>query len=426
LKYVLTNYRRLGERVYQGRLDNGLTCIFIPKPGFKRKFAVLATPYGAIHRNVTVDGRDFNTPSGIAHFLEHKLFESPEVSIENRFASLGASVNAYTTHTMTAYLFSTAQSFYQCLDLLLDFVQNPSFTPQGVETERSVIAQEILMYNDQPSWAVYLAALRGMYGNHPVAEDIAGSIEDLEKIDYGLLKECHGLFYHPGRMVLVISGDLPVKEVYNYVAANQRRKSFPAPAVIEYAVPPSGKGIKEPAHSAGMEVSRPMLCLGLKDRPTGTWKEAAHREMVAGLLLEIFVGKNSPFYNRLYDDGIIDSTFGVEYSCTPWYSHFIFGGECDTPQLLAEQLLEELNRLRKCGVNRQLLEVNLHKLLGLFIMDLNGLESTVMACAADWLQDTDYLARFEAMRKLTREDVEEFLHSLDLDQTCLSVVNPLE
>ena len=179
-------------------------------------------------------------------------------------------------------------------------------------------------------------------------------------------------------MVLVISGDLPVKEVYNYVAANQRRKSFPAPAVIEYAVPPSGKGIKEPAHSAGMEVSRPMLCLGLKDRPTGTWKEAAHREMVAGLLLEIFVGKNSPFYNRLYDDGIIDSTFGVEYSCTPWYSHFIFGGECDTPQLLAEQLLEELNRLRKCGVNRQLLEVNLHKLLGLFIMDLNGLESTVM------------------------------------------------
>ena len=159
---------------------------------------MLATPYGAIHRNVTVDGRDFNTPSGIAHFLEHKLFESPEVSIENRFASLGASVNAYTTHTMTAYLFSTAQSFYQCLDLLLDFVQNPSFTPQGVETERSVIAQEILMYNDQPSWAVYLAALRGMYGNHPVAEDIAGSIEDLEKIDYGLLKECHGLFTIPG------------------------------------------------------------------------------------------------------------------------------------------------------------------------------------------------------------------------------------
>lgn len=426
MEYVCTNYTGLGEKVFRGTLNNGLTCIFIPKPGFKRKFAVFATPYGAIHRKATVDGKEFTTPAGIAHFLEHKMFEDPKASIENRFASFGASVNAYTTHTMTAYLFSTAENFYDCLDLLLNFVQKPAFTSQGVVAERSIIAQEIMMYNDQPNWAVYLGAMRGMYKDHPVAEDIAGKVEDLEEIDYELLKKCHDLFYNPGRMVLVISGDLDVKELYEYIAVNQGKKKFPKLPQIQYAIPREDREVSTAAHTEGMEVSRPMLCLGLKDQVAKDWKEAVHRETVASLLLEIFIGKNSPFYNRLYDDGIIDNTFGVEYSCTPWYSHFIFGGESDDPEHLASELLTELHRLRECGISQQLLDVNLRKLMGLFVMDLNGLESTVMAYATDWLQESEYLARFEDMRKLTKQDLEEFLHSLDLEKTCLSVVNPLE
>lgn len=426
MEYICTNYSGLEEKVFHGKLANELDCIFIPKPGFKRKFAVLATPYGAIHRRATVDGKEFSTPAGIAHFLEHKLFENPKASIENRFGSLGASVNAYTTHTMTAYLFSTAENFYDCLELLLGFVQQPAFTPQGVVSERSIIAQEIKMYNDQPNWAVYLGAMGGMYDNHPVAEDIAGRVEDLEEIDYTLLKQCHELFYNPGRMVLVISGDLDVKELYDYVARDQGKKKFSALPSIQYAIPRQDDAISRPVHTVGMEVSRPMLCLGLKDKVARDWKEASYRETVASLLLEIFIGKNSSFYNRLYDDGIIDSTFGVEYTCTPWYSHFIFGGESDNPQLLAHELLTELNRLRECGISQQVLEINLHKLMGLFIMDLNGLESTVMAYATGWLQGSEYLARFEEMRKLSKQDVEEFLHSLNLEKTSLSMVNPLE
>jgi predicted Zn-dependent peptidase len=426
MEYICTNFSGLGEKVFHGKLKNGLDCVFIPKPGFKRKFAVFATPYGAIHRKATVDGQEFSTPAGIAHFLEHKLFENPKASIENRFASLGASVNAYTTHTMTAYLFSTAENFYECLDLLLDFVQKPAFTPQGVVSERSIIAQEIKMYNDQPNWAVYLGAMRGMYQNHPVAEDIAGRVEDLEEIDYQLLKRCHELFYNPGRMVLVISGDLDAKELYHHVAKNQDQKKFPALPAIRYEIPRQDGDVESPARTADMEVARPMLCLGLKDKVARDWKESIHRETVASLLLEIFIGKNSSFYNRLYDDGIIDNTFGVEYTCTPWYSHFIFGGESDNPEHLANQLLTELSRLRDCGISQQLVDINLRKLMGLFIMDLNGLESTVMAYATDWLQQSEYLARFEDMRKLTKREVEEFLYSLDLKKTCLSVVKPLE
>ena len=425
MEYICTNYPGLGEKVFRGQIGNGLTCIFLPKPGYKRKFAIFATPYGAIHRSATVDGKEFSTPAGIAHFLEHKMFEDPQASIENRFAAYGASVNAYTTQGMTGYLFSSAENFYDCLSLLLDFVQQPTFTEEGVVSERSIIAQEIMMYKDQPNWAVYLGAMRGMYADHPVAEDIAGKVEDLEKIDYSLLNKCHQLFYNPGRMILVIAGDLDVKELYDYIANNQREKRFPRLPKIKLKIPRPDRGIAEPSLASYMEVSRPMLCLGIKDRVAKNWQEAVRREMVVSLLLEIFIGKNSSFYNRLYDDGVIDNSFGVEYTCTPWYSHFIFGGESDDPERLSEELLKEFKRLKESGPSQHLLEVNLRKLLGLFIMDLNGLESTVLAYATDWLQESDYLARFEEMRKLTKGDVEDFLHSLDLDQNILSVVKPL-
>jgi predicted Zn-dependent peptidase len=425
MKYQLIEYPDLGEKVYAGKIDSGLTCIFLPKPGFKRKFAVLATPYGAINRHAQVNGEELVTPAGIAHFLEHKMFEDPEVSIENVFASYGASTNAFTTHTMTAYLFSTAENFYECLDLLLDFVQKPAFSAEGVDAERSIIAQEIKMYQDQPSWAVYLGAMGGMYDDHPVAEDIAGREEDLEHIDYQLLRKCHELFYHPGRMVLVITGDIDVDELYSSIADNQEQKQFPKLPEIKNMVPPPRPGVGS-AFSAGMEVSRPLFCLGLRDRLGQDWQDARRREMIVSLFLEIYIGKNSPFYNRLYDEGIIDNSFGVEYSCTPWYSHFIFGGETDDPQRLAQELLQEIKRLKVCGVSQQQLDVNLRKLMGLFIMDLNGLESTVMAYATDWLQEGDYLSRFEDMGKMTKEDVMDFLQSLDLDQNILSVVNPLE
>jgi predicted Zn-dependent peptidase len=292
--------------------------------------------------------------------------------------------------------------------------------------ERSIIAQEIKMYNDQPNWAVYLGAMRGMYADHPVAEDIAGKVEDLDDIDHDLLKRCHELFYHPGRMVLVVAGDLDVKELYDFVGKNQGAKKFRTLPAMQELIPSPDTNIHTPNQTLGMEVSRPMLCLGIRDQVAKNWQEAVHRETVASLLLETFAGKNSPFYNRLYDDGVIDNSFGVEYTSTPWYSHFIFGGETDNPERVAHELLTELQRLRDCGISQQLLDVNLSKLMGLFIMDLNGLESTVMAYATDWLQNTEYLSRFEDMRKLKKQDVEQMLHSLDLEKTCLSVVNPLD
>lgn len=423
MEYSCRDYPQLGERLYVGKIEGGLDCLFLPKPGFKRKFALLATPYGAINRSALVDGKEFTTPAGIAHFLEHKVFEDPEVSIENKFAALGASANAFTTHTLTAYLFSTAENFYGCLDLLLDFVQEPAFTESGVEQEKGIIAQEIKMYLDQPSWAAYLGAMAGMYGDHPVADDIAGKVKDLDLIDYPLLRKCHGLFYNPRRMVLVVAGDLEAEALFHRVASNQSRKEWPAaPAVVDRV--PLARDTVGPEFRAKMEVSRPQMNLGLRDRLPADWPEVRRREAIASLLLEILVGKNSPFYNRLYDEGLIDNSFGVEYTATPWYSHFIFGGETDQPEKLAQALLTEFRRLRADGISQQQLAVNLRKLIGLFIMGLNSLEATVMAYATDWLQGGDYLEGFNELKSLSKGDVEVFLAGLNPEQSCLSVVSP--
>lgn len=423
--YECKEYTELGEKLCLGKATSGLTCLFVPKPGFKRKFAVLATPYGAINRSAVVAGKDFTTPGGIAHFLEHKLFEDPEDSIENRFAALGAGANAFTTHTQTAYLFSTVENFYPCLELLLGFVQQPAFSEKGVVAERSIIAQEIKMYRDHPNWAAYLGALKAMYGDHPVSEDIAGQEEDLAQIDYTLLRRCHELFYNPRRMVLVVAGAIEADELYAFIAKNQGGKTLPTPPAIEDKIPrPQLQAAGD--RQVAMAVARPLFNLGLRDTLPANWAEARWRETVASLFLEIFIGKNSPFYNRLYDEGLIDNSFGVEYTSTPWYSHFIFGGESDNPQLLAQELLQELERVKACGVSQQQLESNLRKLLGLFIMDLDSLEATVMAYATDWLQGGDYLGRFDEIKAIERSAVADFLAGVATEQACLSVVNPLE
>lgn len=425
MDYRIREYPRLGEKLYVGQLDSGLTCLFLPKPGFKRKFALLATPYGAINRAALVNGNEFTTPAGIAHFLEHKLFEDPEASIENRFAALGASANAFTTHTQTAYLFSTTENFYSCLDLLLAFVQQPAFTESGVEAERGIIAQEIKMYLDQPGWAVYLGAMTGMYGRHPVADDIAGRVEDLALIDYPLLKQCHSLFYNPRRMVLVAAGDIEADELFPWIAANQAQKSHPFLGEVEDVVPFAREQVG-PGQEKAMAVSRPLMNLGLRDSLPANWAQAQRQEALASLFLEIFIGKHSSFYNRLYDEGLIDNSFGVDYTSAPWYSHFIFGGETDEPERLAQALLTELKRFQTNGISADQVAVNKRKLLGLFIMDLNSLEGTVMAYATDWLQGGDYLARFQALEALQREEVEGFCRGLDLSKSCLSVVRPTD
>lgn len=423
MEYSYRDYPQLGERLYERKVK-GLHCLFLPKPGFKRKFALLATPYGAINRSALVAGKEFTTPAGIAHFLEHKVFEDPETSIENKFAAMGASANAFTTHTLTAYLFSTAENFFGCLDLLLDFVQEPAFTETGVAQEKGIIAQEIKMYMDQPSWAAYLGAMSGMYGEHPVADDIAGTVKDLDFIDYPLLRKCHSLFYNPQRMVLVVAGDLEAEELFQGIARNQARKEWPTNQEIIDKVPLAREEVG-PGLRVKMEVSRPRMNFALRDKVPADWAGARRREAIASLLLEILVGKNSSFYNRLYDSGLIDNSFGVEYTSTPWYSHFIFSGETDRPEELALELKKEFKGFQERGVNQQQLETNLRKLLGLFIMDLNSLEATVMAYATDWLQGGDYLEQFNELKGLSTGDVENFLRDLNLERTCLAVVSPL-
>lgn len=424
MEVTCKSYHLLGEKVFSTTMDNGLHCIFLPKEGFKRKFAVLAVPCGSVHRKAIVDGREVSFPGGVAHFLEHKLFEDPAANVENRFARLGAGVNAFTNHTMTAYMFSTADNFSHCLDLLLEFVQQPAFSEQGVVDERNVIAQEIKMYTDQPYWAAYLGTLKKLYGSHPIAEDIAGKLEDLQRIDYQVLRECHRLFYHPSNMVLVVAGDMESSELFQHVAESQQSRAADQPPAVTQRIDQAGKQPIAVDEKREMEVARPLFNLGFRDAIPADWKEAVHKETVAGLLLEMMSGKNGDFYNRLYDQGLIDHSFALDYTTSPWYSHLIFGGESDRPDDVAEEIIAELTRWRKAGWDSSRVEQNRNKLIGHFVMELNSLETTVMACAADWLQGCDYFKRFEILQNAETKDLQKLLQALSLQQPCLYVVRP--
>ncbi len=424
MEITCKSYHLLGEKLFSATMDNGLQCILLPKEGFKRKFAVLAVPCGSVHRKAMVDGREVTLPGGVAHFLEHKLFEDPGANVENRFARLGASVNAFTNHTMTAYVFSTADNFNQCLDLLLEFVQQPAFTQQGVVDERSVIAQEIKMYADQPYWSAYLGTLKKLYGKHAIAEDIAGTLDDLQRIDYRVLRDCHRFFYHPANMVLVMAGDLDSSELFQHVAENQQSREVGPPPPAVQTVDPAPEQPEPADESREMEVGRPLFNLGFRDAVPANWQQAQHKETMAGLLLEMISGKNGDFYNRLYDQGLIDSSFALDYTTSPWYSHLIFGGETDRPDDVAGEIKAELHRWRTTGWDWSQIEQNCNKLVGHFVMELNSLETTVMACATDWLQGVDYFKRFEMLQNAQTKDLKELLQSLNLEQPCMHVVRP--
>ncbi|MBL4846701.1 MAG: insulinase family protein, partial [Planctomycetes bacterium] len=220
---------RVDEEFHEGVTEDGLRVKVIPRPGYQKKFAIFVTDYGSIDTAFQAPGADqfCETPPGVAHFLEHKLFQTKEGDAFSEFARYGASANAFTSYTQTAYHFGTSSDFYPCLDLLLDFVAVPYFTPEAIDKERKVIAQEIRMYEDSPDAVAHLDLLQALYHSHPVREDITGSLDSICEIDGDVLELCHRTFYNPENMVLVVSGDLDPSEVYARTEAARARRAGP-------------------------------------------------------------------------------------------------------------------------------------------------------------------------------------------------------
>ncbi len=414
---------RLGESYLEIDHPTGLKILLCPMKGYQASYAYFATRYGSINTCFkTQQDADFvKVPEGIAHFLEHKLFESEEGDAFVRYAKTGASANAYTSFDRTAYLFSCAGNFPETIEILLDFVTHPYFTQATVEKEQGIIGQEIMMMDDDPDWCVYFGLLRALYHNHPVRIDIAGTRESIAQIDADLLYRCYRTFYNLHNMVLVVAGGFDPKDV---LEAADRILKPAEPITIQSQMPEEPDTVAAPRTEARLAVSRPLFQIGFKEIPDPP--EARVRgDICSELLLELICGEASPLYGKLYREGLINPSFSTEVMSGQGYLASIFAGESDDPDAVAEAILEEIDRLRREGIPEDAFRREKKKLYGRYVRSLGGIESMAGALMMSFFESTGPYEVIELLAGLTLEDVEKRLHQqLRSDRMALSIVRP--
>lgn len=413
------NFPRLGERCYFETLPNGLTVYVLPKQGYSKSYALFAAHYGGQDERFTTGARWRQTPAGVAHFLEHKLFDMPDGNALQTFSAAGASPNAFTATDVTGYYFSCTDQFYENLRTLLKFVTTPYFTPESVAKEQGIIGQEIRMIEDNPDWQCYQGVMQALYHHHPVRNSVAGTVESIAQITPEILELCHKTFYHPRNMVLCVAGNVDPRQVMQLAAA---------------IVPPADKqtiqrdhGESEPMESLEqevvreMEVSAPKFLLGFKAEPQGTLRFKLAGELAA----ELLAGVSSPLYAKLYQDGLIDKSFGVEFDSERETAHFIFGGESSDPAAVAEAILSEAVRVAWNGLDDKLFQRVKKAAYGSRVRALNSFEHACIQIVRGHFAGYQYLDFAELYDQISRQEAEDLIRaSITGDRSALSIVRP--
>lgn len=369
---------RLQETLYYDRLPNGLTVYVLPKPGFQKTYATFSAKYGSIDNHFRVEGKEeVRVPDGIAHFLEHKMFEQPNGSdVFAQFAAQGASANAFTSFDRTVYLFSATDRIDRNLETLLDFVQTPHFTDENVEKEKGIITQEIQMYRDNPDWRVYYGLLEALHHVHPARIDIAGSVESIREITKDMLYTCYHTFYHPENMQLFVVGGVQPEPILQLVRDNQAKKSYAPQGRIDRYFPEEPAAVRMPELRISLPVPMPKCLIGFKERysdlPAGSLME---RELETRLLFDILFSTSSDLYQKLYDERLITDQFGYEYTAYANHAYSAIGGETRDPHKLVERLREEIADIAERGIAAEDFERCRKKRIGAYLRLFNSPES---------------------------------------------------
>lgn len=417
------------EKIYETVVPPGLETYILPKQGYSKKYAVFSTKFGSIDSSFQAGDERVDVPDGVAHFLEHKLFESETDNAFDRFAELGASSNAYTSFTQTSYLFSCTENFKDNLELLLDFVQEPFFNQETVEKEKGIIEQEIRMYEDHPQWRIFFSMLEALYRHHPVRKDIAGTVESIWKITPETLYQCYRTFYHPRNMGLFVVGDVSPEEVEEQVRANLERKHHPQWEGIKRFYPEEPPEINQSRVEHKMVVSEPILGVGFKDVLPSPLEgeDLFRREIVTELLLEIIFANSEPLFNRLYEEGLVDEGFDAGYTAEPTYAYTFLGGETRDPDLLYEKIIDGIRDLGKQGISGEQVERHRRKMLGEYMRRFNSLEFIANNFLAYRFKNIDFFSFPRVLQEITPEEVRERLDEhFDLDRHAVSVIYPGE
>ena len=417
-------YPALDETLISGRLANGLTVMVVPKPGFTKKLAYFVADYGAVHTDFTLEGHHYHVPAGIAHYLEHKIFDLPGRDVAGEFAALGAVVNAFTSYDMTAYYFSTTENFDECLRLLLEFVSTPYFTEEGVEKERGIIDQEIGMNADDPGNQVFEQLTEAMF-RHPIRQPILGTCQDIRKITPELLHTCHQAFYNPGNMMLCVVGDVDG----DHIAAM-------AEAVLGSQIRPMGRKADFPQEemtvsssevTKEMDVAMPLFNLGFKCEPLGKGEEAIAQEVIGDLAAEVLFGEASTLYLDMYGQGIIDSSFGGGFETIDGCALLSCSGDSDHPEVLRDAIFAEAARIAAEGIDEASFLRLKRSAMGRRIRDLDSFDSTCFRLCAYKMTDFDYFRFPEIYNQITASQVQAFLQRVIRPERCsLSVIQTLK
>ncbi|MBC2315850.1 insulinase family protein [Listeria booriae] len=412
------SFDQLKEAVYHETLDNGLQVYVLPKHGFSKTFAIFTTNYGSIDNEFIPLGQDAFTrvPDGIAHFLEHKLFEKEDGDVFFKFGEKGAFTNAFTSFTRTAYLFSSTSNVEENLETLVDFVQEPYFTEETVEKEKGIIGQEIQMYDDDADFRVYFGAIENMYHDHPVKIDIAGTVESIADIDKDLLYLCYNTFYHPSNMILFIVGNVDPEQAIDQVRANQAKKTFAPAKPIKRHFPDEPKSVAVPKKTLKFPVQIAKNLVAIKeDIGLLRGKEAVQHEMTGDIMLELLFGTTSAAYLDLYDQGIIDDTFGFDYSLQDSFSFVLIGGDAKDPDLQESKIKETLENAIQTGFNEADLELIKRKKMGQFLRSLNSPEFIANQFSQYIFEEASLFDILPAIEAVTVADVENFLKRIYLE-----------
>ena len=418
-------YPKLGERVTRLRLHNGLEVVVVHKPYHAKRYAFFATRYGGMDLRFRLDGVWRDTPAGIAHYLEHKMFDTREGNALQELAKNGAEPNAFTSNAMTGYYFDSTEHFEENLEILLSFVSIPYFTEESVAKEQGIIGQEIRMIEDNPDWQLYTRMMQALYQKSTARTSIAGTVESISHITAETLYDCHKAFYTPSNMVLTVAGNVEPEEVVR-IAEELLPKEPGGEIQRDYGGEETGRAASAEKELT-MEVSTPIFQLGFKADPAPAGEEHLRERLMGELACEALLGSSSPLYAKLYSEGLINKNFGYGFELYPGCALMAAGGESRDPKAVRDAVLAEGERLAREGIDEGLFRRLKKGVYGAKVRGLNSFENVCIELAQAHFAGVEYLTFPEVFDGISKADVEDCIRRWVTGERCgLAVIRPGE
>lgn len=417
-----------GEEIYFGKHSSGLGIYIVPKKDYSNSYAIFGTKYGSVDSEFVVPGEKEITkvPDGIAHYLEHKMFDQPDGSnVFEKFSQYGGNANAFTSFNMTAYLFAATANIEENLATLLDYVQSPYFTDETVQKEQGIIGQEIKMYDDSGNWKVFFNLLGCLYKNNPVKKEIAGTVESISHITADYLYKCYNTFYNLSNMAIVIVGNVDPQRILK-VIEDSIKKNDPFEEEIKRVYPDEPCEVNSHYAEQKLSVAAPLFMIGFKDNDTGyDGERLLKKNIVSTILLKMLFGKSSKIYKKLYEQGLINAKFGSEFTMQPDYAYSTLEGESENPKKVYEIILGEIDTLKQEGLSKEDFERTKKVVWGEYIRSHNNVDDYASTYLQLLFMNIDYFDYYDVYKTVSFEDVKErFENHIVKEYSALSVVNP--